>query len=147
MSVAEAALLARAEELNAWEVELKVRHDETAARVVHLKQLTKVNAFPQTAAGEELIAELGDANQRSEVLTAERDDLSTALTELREEFQSARDELVARQELEVEIEVRGDGELQQLQRSLSDLTDELDQVQTQLSVRDEDVAELQQKLL
>ncbi|MEO2020022.1 MAG: hypothetical protein ABGZ53_37295, partial [Fuerstiella sp.] len=133
-------------------MELGARHDEIAARVAHLKQLVKADAISQTptaesaAETEKLVAELEDTDRRSKVLAAERDELNTALTELREAFQSVRDVLMSRQELESEVDERGEAEQQHLQQSLTDRTDELQQVQARLSDRDNDVAELQQKL-
>ncbi|MCP4170395.1 MAG: hypothetical protein GY758_06435, partial [Fuerstiella sp.] len=79
-------------------------------------------------------------------LPAERDELNTELASLREAFESARDELTVRQELQAKIEEQGEDQQQQLQQSLAERIAELQQTQTMLSVRDSDVAELQQKL-
>ncbi len=122
VNAAEAALGTRAEELDAREVELGVRYDETAARVVQLKRLAKANSIPppsatdSASADEELIAELEDAHRRSTVLESERDELNTALVELREAFQSLHDEWVMRQKADAEIEALGNSEQQHTQQ-------------------------------
>ena len=152
LSSAEVELLSRADELATWESELDARHKETAERVAQLKQLSRANAaahLPGTdsaAAGEELVAGLKEAQERSDVLAAERDELSTALTELRSAFQAVRDELTARQEAEAEEEASSDADRQQLQQLVTDRSDELHQLQTQLSDSHKDVETLQQQL-
>ncbi|MDG2130773.1 MAG: FHA domain-containing protein [Fuerstiella sp.] len=149
MNAAEAALHTQAEKLAAWEAELEARHVETAARVLQLKRLTKANATSHSPAtdpvvpDQKVVAELEDAQQETQRVTAERDELTTTLTELRGAFQSVRDELLAQQESAAEKISYEETDQQQL---LTDSNDELHQVQTQLSKSHKDIEELQQYL-
>ncbi|MCP4173560.1 MAG: hypothetical protein GY758_22630, partial [Fuerstiella sp.] len=152
MNAAEAALHTQAEKLAAWEAELEARHVETAARVLQLKRLTKANATSHSPAtdpvvpDQKVVAELEDAQQETQRVTAERDELTTTLTELRGAFQSVRDELLAQQESAAEKISYEQTDQQQLQQLLTDSNDELHQVQTQLSNSHKDIEELQQYL-
>ena len=153
-NAAEAELRSRADELAAWEAELDARHEETAERVLQLKRLTRADAAPyapatdSAAASEKTVAELEEAQERSEVLASERDELSAALTELRGAFQTetVRDELPTQQQSEAEKEAGGDSDRQQLQQLLTDCSNELHQTQPQLSDSHKEVDDLKQQL-
>ncbi len=90
------------EQLTAWESELHDRQEEVAGRVRDLKRLsaevkssaTGDNETPSVADSHAQAEAVEAVRRELEAVTAERDELSEALNELRAAFESVRDELV-----------------------------------------------------
>lgn len=141
---------ARQLELQAWADELDQRYEETAQRVQQLKKLTAAavatpSAVSPSAAESHGLADALEASRReTETLTAERNELATAVQELKAAFQVVREELAgskASDETESLLEklaehehmlVKRDAELQAVQASLHNTNEQKSVLENQL---------------
>ena len=146
---------------SAWESELNARHEELAARIVELKTLQRSVAENRETSSEPtasvseihaLTTELQEARLNVESLSNERDDLTTALNELRTAFETAKQELIAQQnctESSVDQTEELEHTTQQLaesQRQLEQKNSQVEQLKEELKFQRQAAAEEKERL-
>lgn len=146
-------LVEREARLVAWESELSSRHMEIADRVFAFQQIRKAadheastvaegEASASVAEIHQYAADLEEARKCAEQVTSERDELSTALTELRQAFDAVREDLAQYQSASTGYEET----IRTLKNDLACNGSELAELNEALTEKDSQVRELEERL-